>query len=175
MRTLLGLCEVVAFRLEAKGPERPRHYIGGGVSVRVPHHDVTLAPKRYTSALLPFLCVRTHTGNPPLPSSKATLLGMANAASASWMMRSFRADDARVGATAAARRAPPVPFRAPASTEKTAGGGEEGECDSRHVIHHRVVPPRSKKNIHCRLGKNSWHTASMKWGEGGIGSVATAV
>ena len=77
----------------------------------LPYHEVTLAPKRYTSARPPFLCVSTHMGRPPRPSSKETLLGMAKAALASWMTRSCRAD-AR-GATAAVRRAPPTLRRAP--------------------------------------------------------------
>ena len=67
------------------------------------HHDVTHAPKMYTSAVPPFLCVSLHTGRPPLPSSNTTLPGMENAALASWTMRSLSAE-AR-GTTRVAARA----------------------------------------------------------------------
>ena len=56
------------------------------------HQDVTFAPNRYTSADEPFLCVRTHLGRPPSPSSNRTEPGMANAAVASCTMRSLSAD-----------------------------------------------------------------------------------
>ena len=49
------------------------------------HQDVTFAPNRYTSADEPFLCVRTHRGRLPSPSSNRTE-PMANAAVASRSM-----------------------------------------------------------------------------------------
>ena len=79
------------------------------------HQDVTHAPKRYTSALPPFLCVRTHFGSPPSPATNSTLPGMANAAFASSTILSFSADARTVAETP--RRAA-VALRASTATRR---------------------------------------------------------
>ena len=103
------------------------------------HHDVTHAPKMYTSAVPPFLCVSLHTGRPPLPSSNTTLPGMENAALASWTMRSLSAearhmpevrrrqgagDDSRRGARAVGSD---TLGRAEGGRERLAGSERHGE------------------------------------------------
>ena len=109
------------------------------------HHDVTHAPKMYTSAVPPFLCVSLHTGRPPLPSSNTTLPGMENAALASWTMRSLSAE-AR-GTTRVAARARLVATRLGARRV-----GASAWRDPRDMARDmaRVVAPRWTEDRHPR-------------------------
>ena len=91
------------------------------------HHDVTHAPKMYTSAVPPFLCVSLHTGRPPLPSSNTTLPGMENAALASWTMRSLSAEARGTTRVAARAVGSDTLGRAKGGRERLAGSERHGE------------------------------------------------